>query len=547
VSVAREHAAVDPITTEILRSGFAAVAQEMKHVLMRAAFSPVLSLSGDLSCAILDPAGEVVAQGVDIPVHLGAMPYTARGLLDAFPPEGLAPGDALLTNDPFSGGTHLPDMTLLSPVFDGDAIIAFAASRAHWPDVGGSAPGSNKATDEIYKEGLTIPPVKLLEGGAFNEPILRLMLANMRLPADRLGDLRAQIAANVRGVQRVSELVDRYGGDVVRAVATAAQDYSQARVEQALEAWPDGSWSHEEAMDGDGVGPDEPERHTLRVTVTKRGRRLVVDFAGTSPAVLGPTNAPIAVTASAAYYVALALFGGGDIPPNSGAYRPVEVRVPPGSLVDARPPSPVVAANTETANRIVDVLLGALAQSQPQRVPAASYGSAGVFTVAGRDPARDARFVHYETVGGGMGASSAVDGLSGMRVHMGNTMNLPVESLEVAIPVRVARYELVEGSGGDGRRRGGDGVRKVVRALVDGVECSTLGERARTPAEGRAGGGPGRRASFGVRLADGTFRPIPSKCGGLVLAAGDELWIETAGGGGWGDPAGAADSKEEKR
>ncbi len=543
MTVAESRPPVDPITTEILRSGFVAVAQEMKDVLMRAAFSPILGLSGDLSCAILDPSGDVVAQGVDIPVHLGAMPFTARGLLEAFPAEDLAPGDALLTNDPFSGGTHLPDMTLLSPVFDGDEIVAFAASRAHWPDVGGSSPGSNKATDEIYKEGLTVPPVKLLERGEVDEPLLRLLLANMRLPADRRGDLSAQIAANVRGVQRIAGLCDRYGTDVVRAVAKAAQDYSQSRVEQALAAWPDGTWSHEEALDGDGVGPDDPELHTIRATVTKRGRRLIADFAGTSRAVAGPTNAPFAVTASAVYYVALALFGGGDIPPNSGAYRPIEVRVPPGSLVDARPPSPVVAANTETANRIVDVLLGALARSRPDRVPAASYGSAGVFTVAGHDPARDAGFVHYETVGGGMGASSGAAGLSGMRVHMGNTMNLPAESLEVATPVRVVRYELIEGSGGAGRHAGGEGVRKVVRALVDGVECSTLGERARTPAEGRSGGGSGRAARFGVRSADGSFRAVPSKCGGLVLAAGDELWIETAGGGGWGQSAPAGEEE----
>jgi N-methylhydantoinase B len=527
--------AADPVTFEVIRGALVSTAEEMKSVIMRAAFSPLLSLSADLSCAILDAAGEVVAQGNDIPVHLGAMPFTGRGVLAAVPAAEWRPGDAVLTNDPYLGGTHLPDMTLMSPIFADGALLGFAASRVHWPDVGGIAAGSSSVTDEILKEGLRVPPVFVAREGSIDERILGLLLANMRVPHDRLGDFKAQWAGNRRGVARVEDLAARYGGGTVRRVFAETQDRAEAAVRAALAALPDGEFRYAEALDGDGYEDAGARDFTIAATVTKRGPTIRFDFAGTAPACRGPMNAPLAVTASAVYYVVMCLAEGAT-PPNSGAYRPVEIAALPGSLVNALPPSPVVSANTETSSRIVDVLLGALAQADPARITAGSYGSATVYTLGGRDAGRGGRaFVHYETVGGGGGAGRGHPGLGGLRVHMGNTMNLPVEAMEAAMPIRFERYELIEGSGGAGRWPGGEGVRKSFRALRDGIEFSILSERGIVPAQGLAGGGPGRRARFRHVPAGGGAVALPSKVGRLRLGAGDLVEIETPGGGGWGE------------
>ncbi|MGB7307272.1 MAG: hydantoinase B/oxoprolinase family protein [Burkholderiaceae bacterium] len=532
VSVIRD----DPITFEVVRGGFYAICEEMKTVMTQAAFSPLLSLSADLSCALLDHEGNVVAQGNDIPVHLGAMPFSARGILAAFPVAQWRPGDAVLSNDPYSGGSHLPDMTLLTGIFDNALLMGFAASRVHWPDIGGAAPGSSAVTDEIIREGLRIPPVKIIHEGQMDPGIAAILFANVRVPGDRLGDFKAQIACNRRGVERVQAMVSRHGGALVRQVMADTQDYSAEMVETFLDTIADGEYTASTHLDGDGYiedAGDGPLR--VAVKIIKRGRSIYCDFAGTAPQARGPMNAPISVTASACYYTLLALAGGG-VPPNSGAYRPLTLEAPAGSLVNAVYPAPVVAGNTEMSNRLVDLLLQAMSPAMANRVIGESYGCAGVWAIGGWDDERQRYFVHVETVGGGMGASGQGPGLDGHRTHMGNTMNLPAEAVESAYPVTVVCYELIEGSGGVGQHAGGQGVRRMIRARADGVQFSLLFERALHPAQGVAGGSPGRAARFWLERADGTHEQLSSKTVAATMHTGDVLAMETAGGGGWGVP-----------
>jgi N-methylhydantoinase B len=524
----------DAITFEVVRSGLYAICEEMKSQIMRASFSPLLSLSADLSCALLDVEGNVVAQGNDIPVHLGAMPFSARGILKRYPQSEWQPGDAVLCNDPYSGGSHLPDMTLLTGAFMDGGLIGFAASRVHWPDVGGSAPGSSAVTDEIIKEGLRLPPVRIVREGKINEELWSVIFANVRVPDDRVGDFKAQIAGNMRGVGRMEGLARRYGTNAFREILEATQSYSQRLIEQVIEAIPDGTYRASHHLDGDGYVEDRGNGPLeIAVTIIKAGRSLHCDFTGTARQARGPMNAPLSVTTSACNYLMLAL-AGGEVQPNSGAYRPLAVTAPEGTLVNASYPAPVVSGNTEMSNRIVDLLLEALAPAVPDLAIGASYGCAGVWAVGGVDPREGKPFVHLETTGGGMGASHEGPGLSGHRVHMGNTMNLPIEEVEAAIPIRIDAYELIDGSGGAGINVGGLGARRVVRALVDGVQFSLLFERALHPAKGAAGGGAGAPARFYVRRADGSVTQLASKTVAGQLDAGDVLFMETAGGGGWG-------------
>lgn len=525
--------ASDPVTFEVVRNSLYAICEEMKSVLIRTSFSPLLSLSADLSCAILDIEGNVAAQGNDIPVHLGAMPFTGRAALEAFPPAGWREGDAVLLNDPYLGGTHLPDMSLVSPVFCAGVLTAFAATRVHWPDVGGIAAGSSSICDEIIKEGLRVPPVKIIERGNVCEDLLRLILANVRIPKDRLGDFRAQQAANLRGVSRLAEVAATYGRDALEIVLRESQAYSHLKVRKRLESLDDCDVTWSEELDGDGYQAEGAEGLRIVARVIKSGGNFTVDFTGSSPAARGPVNAPLPVTASAVYYTLLG-FAGGGIPPNSGAYTVARVIAPEGSIVNARYPSPVVAANTETSNRIVDILLAALGQAYPELVPAGSYGSACVYTLGGRDASRGRSFVHYETIGGGMGARRGHAGLHGIRVHMGNTMNLPMEALEAAMPLRFVEYRIVRASGGAGRWQGGGGSSKVIEILEDGISLSVLGERTRSAAHGIDGGSEGGLAEFAIIESSGRRRTLSSKSGPHAVNAGDRIVLRTAGGGGWG-------------
>lgn len=523
----------DPVTFEVIRSALYSACAEMKAVIMRTSFSPLLSLSADLSCALMDDEGRIVAQGNDIPVHLGAVPSTIRAALARFPRETWREGDGVLLNDPYAGGTHLPDMSLICPIVVDGRLLSFSLSRVHWPDVGGIAPGSSSVCDEILKEGIRVPPLKIIENGEPRADILDLILANVRVPADRKGDFLAQVAGANRMRLRITDLVARYGADLVAEAMRDTQVYSRRLIERRLAALPDAVVAHEEALDGDGI--DEDAAPLIRVRIEKTGTRFTVDFTGSGPCVRGPVNAPIAVTTSAVFYTLLA-FCGGDIPPNEGVYGLAEVMAPEGTIVNAAYPSPVVAANTETSNRIVDCLLAALAKAYPDRVPGGSYGSACVYTFGGVHPATGRAFVHYETVGGGAGAHPAAPGASGFRVHMGNTMNLPVEAMEVGMPVRVLAYEIARGSGGAGRRRGGDGVRKVVEFLSDGVTASILGERTLTRAHAVADGEPGAAARFMLTKSDGAVRTLAAKSGPHRVGRGDRIEMVTAGGGGWGRP-----------
>lgn len=524
----------DPITFEVVRSGLYSICEEMKVIMTRASFSPLLSLSADLSCALLDAKGFVVAQGRDIPVHLGAMPFAAAGILKVHPPETWRRGDAVLSNDPYSGGSHLPDMTMLTGIFAGHVLIGFAASRVHWPDIGGSAPGSSSVTDEIIKEGLRIPPVKIVREGKMEPDLARMLFANVRVPEDRLGDFQAQIAGNGRGVERVEALATRYGRNRIVAIMDETQRYSEHLVCRILEAIPDGTYHAEHHLDGDGFTEDLGDGELrIKVAVTKKGSTLHCDFTGTGKQTAGPVNAPLAVTASACFYTILAL-GGGSVPPNSGAYRPVTVAAPEGSLVNARYPAPVVAANTETSNRLVDLLMDALSQASPECAIGGSYGCGGVWSIGGWDEKRGKHFVHLETTGGGMGASSKNAGLNGHRVHMGNTMNLPIESIESVLPIRVVEYSLVRAAAGQGKNAGGAGVRRTFECLAPNIEFSLLFERSLHPAKGTQGGLPGKPAKFEVVSQSGEVRSLASKTIAGRLNEGDILCMQTAGGGGWG-------------
>lgn len=522
----------DPVTFEVVKSALYAICDEMKSVIMRTSFSPLLSLSADLSCVILDRDCNAIAQGVDIPVHLGAARFTALAAIRAFPRDGWRDGDGVLLNDPYEGGTHLPDMSLLTPVFADGQLIGFALSRIHWPDIGGIAAGSSSVCDEIIKEGLRIPPVRIIEAGVVREDVLRLILANVRVPSDRKGDFQAALAGHARATERTRELCARYGVDVITGVMRDTLRYSRRLVEARLRELPDADVSNEETMDGDGIDPQAAP--VVKVRIRKSGTTMSFDFTGSSPCVRGPINASLPITSAAVYYTLLS-FVGGDIAPNSGVYAGIEIIAPAGTIVHATYPAPVVASNTETANRMVDILMGALAKAYPEIVSAGSYGSACVYTLGGFDPIRNRPFVHYETIGGGMGATASGGGASGLRVHMGNTMNLPIEGVEAALPVRFLNYEIVPGSAGKGLHQGGSGVRKTVETLVDGIEASVLGERTRSPARGVSGGSDGGLARFRLIGAAGD-KELDSKSGPHFLSKGDRLEMMTAGGGGWGKP-----------
>lgn len=522
----------DPVTFEVIKNALYAACSEMKSVIMRTSFSPLLSLSADLSCALLDRHCKVVAQGVDIPVHLGAAALSAEAALQAFPAEEWREGDGVLLNDPYEGGTHLPDMTLITGVFAQASLVGYVTSRIHWPDIGGVAAGSSSVTNHIIKEGLRIPPVKILEQGVVREDVLRLILANVRVPEDRRGDFQAALAGHKRASQRVLELCHRYSAEVVRTVMADTQSYSRKLVDSRLAALPDADVSYEEALDGDGI--DAFARPLVRVRITKVGSHMKFDFTGSSACVAGPINCSYPMTCAIVYYAILALTGG-QISPNAGAYSGVEVVASAGTVMHAVYPFPVVAANTETSNRAVDVVMGALAKVYPNLVAGGGYGSACVYTLGGHDSQRQRAFVHYETVGGGMGATARNSGANGVRVHMGNTMNLPIEGVEAAIPVRFLEYSIVRGSGGEGLFPGGCGVRKIVQVLEDGVQASVLGERTHTPAQGVAGGGEGGLAAF--KLRSGSNETVLSaKSGPHTLSRNDVLEMVTAGGGGWGHP-----------
>jgi N-methylhydantoinase B len=525
----------DPIRLEIFKHLFAAVAEEMGSLLRKSSYSPNIKERRDYSCAVFDAQGRMVAQAAHIPVHLGAMPLSVRAAVDRFGTD-LNPGDLVVLNDPFRGGTHLPDITMVSPVFlppEGTSVVSvdpasrigFVASRAHHADVGGMTPGSMPVAREIYQEGLILPPVRLVHAGKLDEDLLALILANVRTPEERHGDLLAQMAANQRGGERLLELAGRYGPSGVAEAMDQLLAYTERMTRRLLASLPDGTYRFEDALDNDGI---HPERVPIRVAVSIRGEAARVDFTGSAPQCAGSVNAVYAITLSAVFYVFRCLLRL-DVPNNAGCLAPIEVIAPPGTVVNALSPAAVAGGNVETSQRIVDVLLGALAQACPEKVPAASQGTMNNLTIGALSPGLP--FAYYETVGGGMGARPVSDGPSGLHSHMTNTLNTPVEALEYAYPLRVRRYELRRGSGGAGRYRGGDGLVREIEVLCD-CQATLLTERRETRPYGLAGGEPGSRGQ-NILIRDGREIPLPGK-GSIDLKKGDILSIRTPGGGGFG-------------
>jgi N-methylhydantoinase B/oxoprolinase/acetone carboxylase alpha subunit len=517
---------MDPIELEIFKNLFISIAEEMGAVLGRTALSPNIKERKDYSCAVFNRKGETLAQGSHIPVHLGAMPLSVQAALQSLVFEN---GDLVLVNDPYRGGTHLPDITAIVPVFVKGKLAFFAANRAHHSDVGGMSPGSMPLATEIFQEGLIIPPLKLIRSGKMNDDVLNLILANVRTPEERRGDLLAQIAACEKGRGRILEAVDKFGLGRVERYASLIQDYTAAFLRKTLRAVPDGDYDYADVLDNDGITND-PVR--IAVRIRKRGDRAEIDFSGSSPQVKGGVNANAAVTTSAVLYVFRSLIEE-DIPVNTGLLRPLTIIMPPGLVVSAQFPAATAAGNVETSQRIVDVLLGALAEALPGRIPAASQGTMNNIAVGGYDPVRKRNFTYYETIGGGMGASRERPGLSGVHTHMTNSLNTPLEALENYLPMRIRAYALRRGSGGSGRNRGGDGIVREYEFAVP-ARVTIMSERRVFPPYGLDGGSPGQCGRNGL-ISKGRKTILPSKAD-LKVQAGDVIRIETPGGGGYGRP-----------
>lgn len=517
---------VDPIRLEVLKNRFASLTEEMGAVLMRTGFSPNIKERRDFSCALFDRGGEMISQAAHIPVHLGSMPLSVAAALQR---GDLAPGDMVLLNDPYRGGTHLPDITLVKPIFfDGEEQPAFfLANRAHHSDVGGMSAGSLPLSNEIFQEGLRIPPVKIVRAGHLDKDLLAMLLANVRTPVEREGDLNAQIAANRVGERRLREVVDRYGLTETESYGYALLDYGERLMREVLAAIPDGHYVYEDQLDDDGNG-SSPIPICCKLTVSGTG--VIVDFSASALQVRGCVNAVRAITLSAVFYV-FRLLSPPGMPGSAGAMRPIAVCTRPGTVVDCTFPAAVAGGNVETSQRIVDVLLGALAQALPERIPAASCGTMNNMTIGGCDPRSGQLFAYYETIAGGAGGGPAGGGASGLQTHMTNTLNTPVEALEHAYPLRVRRYSLRTGSGGAGRCRGGDGVVKELQ-LQSEARITLISDRRRQGPYGLAGGLPGQMGRNAL-LRDGQCRELPGKCT-VDGQPGDVLVIETPGGGGWG-------------
>ncbi len=540
----------DPIELEVLKNIFHSIAEEMGAALRRTAFSPNIKERRDYSCAVFDAAGEVVAMGDHMPVHLGSMPMSVRAAMDAFP---LQPGDVAMLNDPFCGGTHLPDITLVAPVYVARPLSAaprsarpdfYVASRAHHADVGGAYAGSMGLCREIYQEGVRIPPVKLVRRGTTDRDVLALLLNNVRTPREREGDLSAQIAACHTGATRLREVCRRYGLARVRRAMLNLLDYSEEMMRGILVQAPRGKFRAQDFLDDDGITA-KPVRIAATVTFHV-GRRspaalsralhaplATVDFTGSDSQVEGSVNAVEAITYSACFYVFRCLLAE-DIPATAGLMRAVRVVAPLGTVVNARPPAAVAGGNVETSQRIVDVLLRALAQAMPQRILAGSSGTMNNLTIGGADPRTGTPFAYYETIAGGLGARPSKDGVSGIHTHMTNSLNTPAEALEYAYPFRITRYSLRRGSGGAGRHRGGDGIVREVEVLTDSEVTLLADRRSRGPYGLRGGknGAPGRAE---VIRRDGSRQPIAGKAS-VRLRKGERIRIESPGGGGWGGP-----------
>jgi N-methylhydantoinase B len=521
----------DPTRLEIFKNLFHSVAEEMGGALRRSAFSPNIKERRDYSCAVFNAGAAVLAMGDHMPVHLGSMPRSVTAAIAAL---DLAAGDIAVLNDPYAGGTHLPDLTMVMPVYlPGSQHPAFyVANRAHHADIGGAQAGSMGLAREIFQEGLRIPPVKVFECDRFASDVWKILLANVRTPREREGDLTAQIAACRLGGRRLAEIAARYGRSEVTRYGGFLLGYSEAMMRSVLSRIPDGTYRAVDHLDDDGISR-KPVR--IAVAIHVRGERAEVDFTGSSLECEGSINAVAAITESAVFYVFRCLLDE-QVPATSGLMRPIRVIAPAGTIVNACPPRAVAGGNVETSQRIVDTLLRALARAVPGKIPAASQGTMNNLTLGGADtrPGHDrARFAYYETVAGGMGARPGRDGTSGVHTHMTNSLNTPVEVFETTYPVRVRCYALRRGSGGQGKYRGGDGIVREIELLADAQVC-LLSDRRTIAPYGLAGGAPGAKGKSEITVR-GQRKRLPSKCG-LYAPAGAVICIRTPGGGGWGRP-----------
>ena len=550
-SVTLRFMARDPVELEIFKNLFHSIAEEMGAALRRTAFSPNIKERRDYSCAVFDGAGEVIAMGDHMPVHLGSMPMSVQAAIAL---GTMQPGDVVMLNDPFRGGTHLPDITLVAPVYvelrrtstrrTAARPDFYVASRAHHADVGGAYPGSMGLCREIYQEGVRIPPVKLMSKGAMNRDVLAMLLNNVRTPQEREGDLGAQIAACHTGAERLRAVCARYGVERTKQAAAELLEYAEELMRAFLEQVPAGEYRAEDFLDGDGIG-DRPIKIAVKVTVipigkisraSRRAREhsgplVTVDFTGSDPQVEGSVNAVAAITYSACFYVFRCLLKE-DVPAAAGLMRPIEVIAPEGTIVNARPPAAVAGGNVETSQRITDTLLRALSQAIPDRIPAAASGTMNNLTIGGIDPRTGEPFTYYETIAGGMGARPTKNGISGVHTHMTNSLNTPAEALEYAYPLRVRRYSLRSGSGGQGAFSGGDGIVREIEVLTD-CDATLLADRRSRGPWGLSGAADGMPGKATIRRRDGSVETMPGKFS-TRLRAGERIRIETPGGGGWG-------------
>ena len=510
---------MNPVELTLFASRLNAVCDEMGGVLRRAAFSPNIRDRLDFSCAIFDAAGDLCAQAAHIPVHLGSMAYAMRSIVNRL---SWAPGDTLVFNDPYLGGTHLPDVTLVSPVFVDGGLRGFVANRAHHADIGAESPGSMPISSSLEQEGLVLEPAFLIRNGEWNSTLRAKILGSTRRPDESLGDFSAQVSANLAGLQRLERLVARMHDDSFQHAVDSLNDYGETLARQMVAEIPDGQYVFSDVLDDDGIGDS---RIPLKLTLTVDGERCHLDFSGTAQQVRGNVNCPLSVTAAGVFYVFRCLMPP-QTPSCAGIFRPIRLSAPEGSLLNARYPAAVAAGNVETSTRVVDLVCGALAQAIPDSIPAASHGSMNNLAMgANGTHAWD----YYETIGGGMGSGRHGGGLSAVQTHMTNTRNTPVEVLESHFPMRVETYAIRRGSGGEGRRPGGDGIVRAIRFLGD-ARFTLLTERRRSAPWGVASG---RDGTPGRNLLNG--REIPAKCERRV-SQDDLLTIETPGGGGWGSP-----------
>ena len=557
----------DPTTLEIYRALYTSLAEEMGIALRRTAFSPNIKERRDYSCAVFDSAGRVIAQGDHMPVHLGSMPLAVNAALNEI---SLQPGDVVALNDPYAGGTHLPDVTLVSGVWVGEGEkgrrgdgetgghgdaetrrhgnrasvhhpislsphlpvpptrpLFYVANRAHHADIGGATPGSMGMATDIYGEGLRIPPIRLVKNGELDTDLMRLLLANVRGEHERRGDFQAQIGSLKTGAKRLLEIVERRGAKEANDYATHLIAYAARLMRHAIASIPDGTYEAEDVLDDDGISGDPV---LLRVGITIKGAQATVDFSGSAPQVKGPVNAVAAITVSAVSYVFRCLLEG-DVPASAGLMEPITVVAPSGSVVNAVHPASVAGGNVETSQRTVDVLFKALSQALPDRIPAASQGTMNNLTIGGIDARTGKEFSYYETVAGGMGARPRSAGMSALHTHMTNSLNTPAEALEYAYPLRVREYRIRKGSGGKGKYEGGAGVNREIETLVP-ARMSLLSDRRKTAPYGLQGGGDGKVGKAAI-ISEGKARSIGSK-GTWELDAGDRVRIETPGGGGLG-------------